>query len=122
MFLPDREHVVALHIHDHLPPAQTEHFALDLEDLAAIEGFDAETVAGEGDDSFFQDQRFGLLGYVVVEDAEGLGRGRELRHSGVIGVMRVWVCVVAVGVVHLTTGTEELNGLLGPWGSVGWWS
>ena len=53
MFLPDCEHVISLHIHDRLPPAQTERFALDLKDLAAIEGFDAETIAREGDDSFF---------------------------------------------------------------------
>lgn len=52
MFLPDRAQVLSLHIHDHLSPAQTEHFTLDLEDLAAIEGFDAEAVAREGEDSF----------------------------------------------------------------------
>ncbi len=114
--------MVPLHVHHHLPPAQTERFALDLEDLAAIKGLDAEAVAGEGEDAFLQYEGFRLLGYVVVEDAEGLGGCWELGHRGGIVGMRVWVCVVAVVVlVHLMAGTEELDGLLGPWVSVGWW-
>ena len=76
MLLPDREHVVPLHIHHQLPPTQAEDFAPDLQDVTAIEGFDAEAVAGQGENALLQDQRFRLVGDVVPEDAERLlGRG-----------------------------------------------
>ena len=121
MLLPDREHVVPLHIHHQLPPAQAEDFAPDLQDVTAIEGFDAEAVAGQGENALLQDQRFRLVGDVVPEDAEGLLGRSQLGHAvGEGGAVLLGVRICTVG--FLMAGPDKLDGLVGSWGSVGWWA
>lgn len=81
VFLDNAKQVIALHVADLLAAGDGKHFALDLEDGRAIGEFDAEAVAGEGEDLFFEYEGFGLLGDELRENRNGLRNTSKTGHS-----------------------------------------
>jgi len=81
MLLHNTTQVIALHIEHLLATSQTHDFAFDLEDWRAICELDAEAVAAEGEDFFFQDKGFWACGEELGEYADGLGGWSERGHG-----------------------------------------
>ena len=61
--------------------SQTHDLSFDLEDWRAIRELDAETVAAERDDFFFEDECFWACGKELGEHADGLGCWGEGGHG-----------------------------------------
>ena len=78
--LADVEELLALCVHEVFAAGDGENFAFDLKHHTAVYGFDAEGVAGEREDSFFEDEGFGLLGdeLRVEDDRSSHGEGRAV--------------------------------------------
>ena len=70
----------ALHIEHLLAASQTHDFAFDFEHGCAVCELDAETIAAEGHDFFFQHERFWACGEELREYADGL-RGWSEGHG-----------------------------------------
>jgi hypothetical protein len=81
VLLLDGEEVLALHV-AHLFFARDGHdFAFDLQDGRAIGELDAEAVAGEGEDVFFENEGFRLHGNELGEQGYLAGRCLEAGHD-----------------------------------------
>lgn len=81
MLLHNTEEMVPLHVGYFLAAGDGQDFALDLQDGRAICELDAEAVAGEGQDVFFENERFGLRGDELGEDGDGRWGGAETGHG-----------------------------------------
>lgn len=81
VLLHDTTQVVSLHIEHLFTTSQTHDLSFDLEDWRAIRELDAETVAAERDDFFFEDECFWACGKELGEHADGLGCWGEGGHG-----------------------------------------
>lgn len=81
MFFHDAEKVVALHVAHFLAPGDGHDLPLDLQDGRAVGEFDAEAVAGQGEDVFFEDEGFWGLCNELGEEGDGLGNSYEGGHG-----------------------------------------
>jgi hypothetical protein len=68
--LPEVEQWRPLHIHDVFAAREGNDIALDLQNIAAIDGFDSKRIAREGKHFLFDDELFVVLGDELRENSD----------------------------------------------------